>query len=231
MATNTMTKQNIGKITVTTNNQRELMNRAMRAILSSSNSGWPVTVKRLEQRISHLVLNAIQNSPTYKALMLRTSHLSTHLGLLDGISKLDTIINIIDQNMKVEFTTITGKQKLRGKIRIRMVQSDFLDIVRSPAGRQITEVGEVLDWLDWLLYRGDNVIIADFDVITSSYLGRDVGRTGGGIMVKNFNRGRWSVPSEHSGIQTDNFITRAIDSVSNRIQQVIEEELELWAQS
>ena len=59
-----------------------------------------------------------------------------------------------------------------------------------------------LHWLDWLLKRGDNMIISNYQYNPQTGLGR----SGLGNMVGG---GSFRVPPQFSGTVDDNFITRA----------------------
>ena len=60
-----------------------------------------------------------------------------------------------------------------------------------------------LDWLNWILTRGDEIIVSKFRFEPES--GR--GRTGRGRMKKG---GSWRVSPQYAGTEDDNFITRAL---------------------
>ena len=63
-----------------------------------------------------------------------------------------------------------------------------------------------LDWLYWLLFMGDNVIVQDFEFDMSG-----MGRSGRGTMSHSPGS-VWKIDSQFSGNQDDNFITRALEN-------------------
>lgn len=63
--------------------------------------------------------------------------------------------------------------------------------------------GGSIPWTEWLLKRGDEIIIHDYHLVFEE---RE-GRTGYAIMGKG---GSWKMPAKYSGTENDNFITRTI---------------------
>jgi|TARA_R110000765_G_scaffold269291_2_gene368278 hypothetical protein len=63
-----------------------------------------------------------------------------------------------------------------------------------------------LDWLYWLLFMGDNVIVKDFEFDMNG-----MGRSGMGTMSSSPGS-MWKIDSQFSGNQDDNFITRALEN-------------------
>jgi hypothetical protein len=79
-----------------------------------------------------------------------------------------------------------------------------------------------LDWLYWLLFMGDTIIVNNFEVEFGSF-----GRTGMGRMTESDGAG-WKISSNYSGTQDDNFITRALEDpiVRNNIIKVLSSSLQ-----
>jgi hypothetical protein len=84
-----------------------------------------------------------------------------------------------------------------------------------------------IDWLDWLLTRGQQQIISGYRV---SYNSVWPSRSGGGLMVKSRKKS-FSIDQKPSGTINDNFITRAFlgpkshPMVEKMIGQIVESEL------
>jgi hypothetical protein len=85
-----------------------------------------------------------------------------------------------------------------------------------------TEKGESLPWLEWLLLKGNDKIIQDYSItyINNSYRSR----TGSAIMVSNPNG--WRVPVNFAGTEDNNWTTRAINKISDKISKVIQTNIE-----
>ena len=77
-----------------------------------------------------------------------------------------------------------------------------------------------MDWLDWLINRGDEIIVSQFGFESAG----GKGRSGGGKMKKG---GSWRISPQYAGTVDDNFITRALqdksftDSASKAIEKTI----------
>jgi len=100
------------------------------------------------------------------------------------------------------------------EFRIDIQPISFLNILSLPEAVQITEKGQELPWLEWLLTYGSTVAVIDGYGVKYN----NGGRSGGAQMVKGYNFGRpFMVDPLYSGTPTDNFITRAISSHKDRI--------------
>jgi len=79
-----------------------------------------------------------------------------------------------------------------------------------------------LDWLYWLLFMGDTIIVNNFEVEFGSF-----GRTGMGRMTESDGAG-WKISSNYSGTQDDNFITRSLEDpiVRNNIIKILNNSLQ-----
>ena len=77
-----------------------------------------------------------------------------------------------------------------------------------------------LDWLNWLLTRGDDIIVGDYSFVERT----GSGRSGLGDMVAG---GMFRIPPEYSGTGDDNFITRTLrgETITDKILQVLERDI------
>lgn len=167
----------------------------------------------IEDRIRDVVITAIKNEPEYYSLL--SGRLLGEFGLTDPTSKLDAILAQLSKQILVSFDKNT--------LKVQAIHADLKDILALPEALQLTNKGVQLDWLDWLLVKGDRVIIREY--IVEPALGRK-SRTGLAIMVKE-KRGKWKVPSQYSGTIRKNWITRALDNIpASKIENIIVEEIE-----
>ena len=135
---------------------------------------------------------------------------------------LPSAMSVIETRLTVTYVPSTGAGL--GSITIGILKSGYEDVLALPAaefnytnkkGRSNT-----LQWLRWLLLEGSQVIIADFDFREQTR----GSRTGMGIMVKR-RGGGWSVPANLSGLEHDNFATRALQEIEADIDLIIRQEL------
>ena len=79
-----------------------------------------------------------------------------------------------------------------------------------------------LDWLYWLLFLGDSIIVNNFEVEFGAF-----GRTGMGRMTESDGAG-WKISPQFSGTQDDNFITRALEDpiVENNISSILNKSMQ-----
>ena len=128
--------------------------------------------------------------------------LAGQFGLLPGqaTSATSSIINAVKDSITVKIAKFNNK--LQGGITVEFQPSNFLNILSIPQGHTPISGGD-LHWMDWLLKRGDSIIIVNYQYDPKS----GVGRSGLGHMIGG---GAFRVPPQFSGTDTNNFITRAL---------------------
>jgi hypothetical protein len=98
-----------------------------------------------------------------------------------------------------------------GGIELNIQPNNFANLLGLPQGHSVYQDGN-LHWLDWLLNRGDEIIVAGYQYNPQTGIGRSkLGnmKSGGGFRV----------PPEFSGTEQNNFITRALVG-SNQEKQI-----------
>lgn len=158
----------------------------------------------------------IREQPEIQSLLSEgiPEQLNTVFGLRPGDASraVNDIISAIKSSTTISISKIN--QKYRGDISFGFQSLDFNNLLGLSSGYITTEKGEDLHWLDWLLMRGDSVIIVGYEYEPT--LG--IGRSGGGIMIKP---GVFRVPPQYSGNPQDNFITRAFSNREREIQPIM----------
>lgn len=171
--------------------------------------------------IQNLVKEALISEPEYSSLKAGT--LRAELGILnvgevDGV--VDAMVNTLDimsQPIKI------GNGGLTGGFTLTMIRSaDINGIIGLDIAMTKTEKGQSLPWLEWLLLRGNDKIIQDYSVnyISNSYRSR----TGSAVMISNPNG--WRIPANFAGTEGDNWTTRAISKIGDKIPKIIQSNLE-----
>lgn len=171
-------------------------------------------------KIRSYIPSWIISQPEITSLQSETPNtLFALFGLRPGSSNsiVDDIVNAVASSLSFNFTPIDSK--LNGGLIIELQPSDFQNLLSLQSGHVIYNGGD-LHWLNWLLTMGHSVIIANYNYYPQS----GAGRSRQGIMKFG---GSFRIPPQYSGIDTDNFITRALTGSvqENQITQIINTEL------
>ncbi len=122
----------------------------------------------------------------------------------------------------------TPLAKTRGKITINVQPKNFSNISINAHLVNWGMAGNV-PWVDILLFRGDEIIVEDYDVEYGPF-----GRSGGGKMEEDAgDLSGWGigissmtrVPPSFSGTVTDNFITRALRGKEAQIEKIVKQRI------
>lgn len=189
-------------------------------ILESLRSGLKLIFTKarpkIESSIKALVVEALSTCP--EILSLQNGKLKYDFGLSDDPTS--DIIYAIANSTYVSFRDFS--LKLSGSIvalNIFIQPSDFQNLLSLPVASVVTEKGESLPWLEWLLTAGDAIIVNSYHV---QYQSSPTSRSGGAIMVPN---GIFKVDSSFSGTEDDNFITRSLNKYQAKIMECVEKNL------
>ena len=194
-----------------------------KVILSSINDKFNDAIKKsitgVEEQVKRLVYDNIYNCSELEAL--REGSLRSELGLslrqASGASS--DIAQAVSESVVIQEDKDT-KKKSSGGMTVYVQPSNFANVLEVKDS-SVTYLSKrykknvKLEWLDWLINRGDEIIVANFGFVSSGK-----GRTGGGRMQKG---GSWRISPRHAGTQEDNFITRALgESSQKEIASIIE---------
>ena len=124
------------------------------------------------------------------------------------INTISCKIQLFDNNLK------------SGGVFIYFQPSDFINLLSLPEGHVAYGFGD-LHWLQWLLERGDQIIVSGYSYNAKSGLGRS--RLG--YMEEG---GAFRVPPQFSGTKDNNFISRALigKSQERAIANILEKALQ-----
>lgn len=175
---------------------------------------------RTINQIKNYIPSWIQSQPEIVSLQSQTPNtLFALFGLRPGSTNavVDDIVNSVVNSLSFNFTSIDSQ--LNGGLIIEIQPTDFQNLLSLQSGHVVYSDGD-LHWLKWLLTMGNSVIIANYNYSPQS----GSGRSRQGIMKFG---GSFRVPPQYSGIDTDNFITRALTGSvqENQITQIINTEL------
>ena len=129
----------------------------------------------------------------------------------NGNSIAESISNAIVDSITFSFQKFDTK--LNGGLTINIQPDSFQNLLLLSDGHTLYENGD-LHWLDWLLTKGDEIIVANYFYNPST----GIGRSGLGNMQQG---GAFRVPPQYSGNSNDNFVTRALNG-TEQIQKIID---------
>jgi len=181
----------------------EIEKKVNEAIANLANQELSNKKTEILQKCKNLINGWILSQPEIISLNSSSpDSLAGQFGLLPGqaISVTSSIINAVQDSITVKITKFNSK--LQGGITVEFQPSNFLNILNIPQGHTSITGGD-LHWMDWLLKRGDNIIIVNYQYDPKS----GVGRSGLGHMISG---GAFRVPPQFAGTEKNNFITRAL---------------------
>lgn len=206
--------------------KKEISRKITQSIAKELSLAFRKAGPRIAGKIRSQTQKTLEGTEIYQSLV--SGELSQHFGFerLGGRARVDEIVATIVNNINVKYESIKAiGSNLKGGLSIGILLEGFTDILGLPASVVVTEKGQALPWLEWLLIRGDSIIITEHSIRFEP--GR--GRSGGAIMIQN-NAGVWRVPPEYAGTVNDNWLTRGLIDASNiyisAINSIVKTELE-----
>ena len=190
-------------------------------------------IKEVEGRLDKAIKKAIPNikkdieetlffiftqTKIYKELT--TGELKAHFGFPTGseFDRVNDIISTLSKNIKITYS------KKKASLNIGLIEDNLDAIINLPGSVVITEQGTVLNWLEWLLYRGSQIIIAGYDVQIGQY-NPGQSRSLEAIMIEIEGTG-WAVPTQYAGTEGNNWITDTMKDSSQLLTSYIEKIIE-----
>lgn len=177
----------------------------------------------ITQNIQALVKEALISEPEYASLKAGT--LRAEFGI-SNTENIDLIIDGMINTISITRNPIKSSNNgLKGGFKLTMIKSDDINgLIYTDIGSvNDSEKGYNLPWLEWLLLQGNKTIIKNYSV---SYTSNPRSRSGLALMVES--NSNWRVPSNFSGTQNNNWTTRAISKINDKIIQVIQNNIEKY---
>ena len=133
-----------------------------------------------------------------------------------GQAQVDMILATIINNIQVTYQPLKKSgSSIIGGLSLGVLVADFSDILTLDAAVITTEKQVKLPWLEWLLIRGNQLIIDEYSVDLAP--GR--GRSGQAVMIHD--SGHWKVPSKYAGTINNNWLTRSISDHLTKYMQMV----------
>lgn len=192
----------------------------LKAIRDHLNNKMPRSIEKIQRELGKNLVEVFRKTNEYKALI--DGPLDAHFGIPPGEMqiRLDQILETLSKQVRVKFKKISirGGVRLTGGIVISAFYSDFEELLDIGAATVTTHKGQRLPWLEWLMIRGDEIIIADYKIKFGS--GQKGSRSGGAVMIEDTSSA-WRVPPGASGTQRNNWITRGVEDSIKEIEKII----------
>lgn len=192
----------------------------------------PVMLKAvgpIEIRITNLVKQRLLSDPVLESM--KNGQLALDFGLSPAMASraISEMLEGIDKSVYVNVIK-GGRIASRGFSGLRVSLDPVGPIEDIPSGSYDSN-GHNIEWMDWLLNRGSQVVVSGFESVyalntiedptSSSYAGGS--RSGLGFMIKSGNSFR--VDPRYAGTSNDNFLTRLVNGSRLVIESIIKEEI------
>jgi hypothetical protein len=170
---------------------KQIANNINLAIAKYLNDLFLNKMSFLVNSVKSIIPNWIMSQPEILSLMSSDpSSLAGQFGIRGGADNiLSSIISSVVDSTEVKFVKFSNT--LKGGLEFNFQPSSFANLLALPAGHTIYQDGD-LHWLEWLLKRGDSIIVTNYTYNPSSGLGR----SGLGNMIPG---GAFRVPPQFSG--------------------------------
>lgn len=201
----------------------DAITEACRVHLNAVLAAATVGVKR---SLGYVVRSLIEGTPEYQSLL--TGDLRGEFGLDDPQPRLLEVLSVIERSMVVRHVPLKKYGRgLVGGMTVGILKSDYQDILSLTEASYVSQPsGELIEWADWLLTRGDEVVVFGYEIFKDlDPIQRARSRSGLALMRPGTG---WRVPSWAAGRPGDNFLTRAFDvsAAETLIAATIQREIE-----
>jgi len=201
--------------------ENQLKNAILDEVYAYFNTAIYKAAPIIQEKIRVLFNGRIFNSELWEALQGQWLMGEVGLPFNDYYSRLKQITDIwISQIICTASVKKTNKD-VRGIFFVKMLDTDWTAVCSDAAAHIITDKGQDLPWLEWLLKRGSEPIILGYKVIANPY-----GRSKIAVMRKEEGT-NWHV-SQFAGTEDNNEITKLLENIINddaTIMTIIESSL------
>lgn len=162
----------------------------------------------LKAELSEKIPQWIETSIDY--YLLKKKRNRVELGITEEQLReaMNDVAELIIQSIRIEITSDPGGLKLS------FDERTLSAVGHLPSGEYISENGHLVEWLNWLVTAGSEVVVEGHHF--TDRLGE--GRIGGGVMWKG---GVWRVPLEIRGDRSENFVTRIMDKKTKEMYRLM----------
>lgn len=198
-----------------------IRNNILQSLQGMVNKTLDTCVLKIKLPLSDLIKGALMAEPEYSSL--KSGSLRAEFGIEDS-SKVDVAVDNISKSIIIEKRNVTiNNLGLSGGIDLKLISNeDYGGALSDESGMVVdSNRGYSLPWLEWLLLKGNSIIVRNYSV---KYGQNPRSRSGDAIMIDSTSN--WRVPPEFAGTTRDNWTTRALNRVDKDINRIIQQSFE-----
>lgn len=195
----------------------------LQEILNTLDKAIKSAVPNIVIQIKDLVREALKREPEYQSLI--SGKLKAEFGIPFS-SDVDVVVDALVDTLQIKNNPLRiTNLGIAGGFTLTMMKSDDLDgVINIVSARVIDQTrGYSLPWLEWLLLKNNQILVRNYKVRMQS---NSLSRSGMALMVDSNTN--WRVPPEFSGSQTNNWTTRAVTTIEDKITKIIRTNIETY---
>lgn len=173
----------------------------------------------IERRITGLITQDLASHPILDEL--RDGQLALDFGLSPEVASvaIAEMIQAIDGAVSVN--VLKGGKIFSAGFSGLSIRIDPIGPIQNISTGSYDSNGHSIDWMDWLLNRGSQVVVSGFESVFAVAASKS--RSGLGFMLKT--GGSFRVDPKFAGTKDDNFLTRMLIQSRQSIENIIKEEI------
>jgi hypothetical protein len=194
----------------------DIANSIFRAIQDSLTTIMTKASPEIQRRVKEILTESLRSEPEYQSL--KSGILRAEFGI-QYPDTVDKIVEKLSETVTIDNIPITFTSRgIKGGFRLVAIQSDNISGLIEDADAFVADDarGYKLPWLEWLLLRGSDKIIKNYEV---SFGASKYSRSGMAIMKDSSSS--WRVPPQFAGTVKNNWTTRAVSKAEDSIQSAI----------
>jgi hypothetical protein len=193
----------------------EIRKTILNTIMSEMDIVLKKSLPSISDKIKDLAKKSLMQEPEYSSLV--SGKLKAEFGIPDS-NKVDMVVDGLVNTLKIESNQLKiNRNGISGGFTLTMIgSSDMSGIIFTDMASVMDDKGYYLPWLEWLLLRGNQIIVRNYSVNMGP---NPNSRSGMAIMIPSSSN--WRVPPEYAGTIQNNWTTRAIDRIEPEVYNTI----------
>lgn len=182
-----------------------------------------VISNNLRPILSGIIHTQLSTSPTVVSLIGGKLRDDFGLRSSEAIIAVDSIVQALSDNFEIKISR--GSNQYIARLSIDLLPSG-LSLSGFVTGDSYQANGGSVDWLEWLLTRGTQVIIGDYFLFENAAGNTRSGGRSIMVPIRNKLSGEpFRVDPAHAGTEASNFITRSLEPIYPAIVNMVLEEV------